>query len=171
MELLQHTMHRHGHLVITCRFIFRLFLLRRSPRGGVHENVQQARGSSGTGGGPWCRGSPRGMVVGPWAPGLYPEGPRICAAPSGIALTYGLLLHCQRPWWCCLVGVGRSEGRFGNFTRKMYEWRQRFLKKGLGHLSDISEGGPVGRTAFKEEREMFSASNSTGPGFTCNDNN
>ena len=34
------------------------------------------------------------------------------------------------------------------------------------HLSDMSEGGPVGSTAFKEEREMFSASNSTGPGFT-----
>ena len=31
----------------------------------------------------------------------------------------------------------------------------------------MSEGGPVGMTAFKEDREMFSASNSTGPGFTC----
>ena len=52
MELRHHTMQRHGHLVITCRLFFRLFLLRRSPRSGVHENVQQARGSSGTGGGP-----------------------------------------------------------------------------------------------------------------------
>ena len=34
------------------------------------------------------------------------------------------------------------------------------------HLSDMSEGGPVGKTAFRDEREMFSASNSTGPGFT-----
>ena len=34
------------------------------------------------------------------------------------------------------------------------------------YLSDMSEGGPVGSTAFKEEREMFSASNSTGPGRT-----
>lgn len=34
------------------------------------------------------------------------------------------------------------------------------------HLSDMSEGGPVGSTAFKEERETFSASNSTGPGRT-----
>jgi len=33
-------------------------------------------------------------------------------------------------------------------------------------LSDMSDGGPVGRTAFKDESEMFSASNSTGPGFT-----
>ena len=39
-------------------------------------------------------------------------------------------------------------------------------KKGGRNLSDMSEGGPVGSTAFKEERETFSASNSTGPGRT-----
>ena len=127
----------------------------------MHENVKKTGGSGGGACGPrWsCLVASTRMMVGSRTPRLYPERPRVGAAPSSVALTSGLLLYCKRTRRRGFVRVCRPEQRL--------KYKPPMFKPHFTNLSDMSDGGPVGRTAFKDESEMFSASNSTGPGFTC----
>ena len=127
----------------------------------MHENVKKTGGSGGGACGPcwswWLVASTR-VMMGSRTPRLYPERPRVGTAPSSVALTYGLLLYCKGTRRRGFVRVCRPEQRL--------EYKSPIFKPHYTNLSDMSDGGPVGKTAFKDESEMFSASNSTGPGFT-----
>ena len=99
-------------LTFICPPVVCLLLLRRSSS-GMHENVKKTGGSSGGACGPcwsWLVASTR-VMMGPRTPRLYPERPRVGAAPSSVALTSGLLLYCKRTRRRGFVRVCRPEQR------------------------------------------------------------